>query len=195
MFLAWNIAAAAEVRGAGHESAVTDFQYLMLLPFCNVFTSSDKLQLRWARVITQSSTEIIAKIIEGQQLKRDLEEVAAYWRQRPDEVNKYGALVLGNTPPTECRRLSGLWDDLNPGWRNYQSMGLHPATRRHQQAEGSMEKMLGRRILERIERAQRIPDREQTASQGNAEMAIRRSMRGTKAGIPLIPAASRVQKR
>lgn len=61
-----------------------DLEYLYYLPFCNVFTSNDKIHKQLAPMLIRENQ----KFIVGDELKRDLKNIIEYLEKEGDEAKK-----------------------------------------------------------------------------------------------------------
>lgn len=93
-----------------------DMAYLYYLPFCHVFTSSDKLHRRCAPLFLRNDQIFIW----GPDLKKDLREINNYYNNYPESEKERGIFYLAPTPPFDKDFLiSKLWDRYCPGWRSH----------------------------------------------------------------------------
>jgi hypothetical protein len=93
-----------------------DMAYLFYLPFCNVFTSFDRLHAAIAPLFMDEDQAFVA----GQELKGDLAKLDAHYRTLPEDVRATGAMQYAAYPPLEGDFLtSRLYDQFEPGWREH----------------------------------------------------------------------------
>jgi hypothetical protein len=95
-----------------------DFSYLYYLPFCNVFTSGDKLHISIAPLFLGKHQEFI----RAADLKADLGNLDKYYSSLPSAILNRGVLTFAKYPPVDQPCLvSRLWDKYLPLWRKHQS--------------------------------------------------------------------------
>jgi hypothetical protein len=95
-------------------ATVMDISYLFYLPFCMVFTSSDRLHERCVPLFLRDDQEFIS----GKDLKPDLSRIVKYFDAAPEVEKEKGLYVLAEKPPTEGDFLiARLWDRYLPNWR------------------------------------------------------------------------------
>jgi hypothetical protein len=93
-------------------SNAADIAYLYYLPFCMVFTSSDKLHAKTAPLFLRPGQEYVP----GADLKADLKRLDAYLSAQPQEVLDRGLMYV--EPPTDGHFLTTrLWMKFLPGFR------------------------------------------------------------------------------
>ena len=93
-----------------------DMAYLYYLPFCEVFTSNDKLHAEIAPLFMTDKQVFVS----GDDLKTDMRKLDAHFSQLPAEVLEQGLLSFAAYPPLEGQFLtSALWDRFHPGWREH----------------------------------------------------------------------------
>ena len=95
-------------------SNVVDMAYLFYLPFCSIFTSSDKLHKRCAPLFMRSDQEFVW----GPDLKRGLAQLDTHYAGLPEETKKTGIMAFAARPPKEDGFLvADLWDQHCGDWR------------------------------------------------------------------------------
>jgi hypothetical protein len=105
---------AADLISRERASHKIDFAYLYYLPFCNVFTSTDKLHVNIAPLFMTSDQTFVA----GPDLKHDLGKLDAHYGALPEEVRNTGTISFAKTPPDDSGLLTTrLWDKHLPNWR------------------------------------------------------------------------------
>ncbi|MEI9475231.1 MAG: hypothetical protein WCO26_01455 [Deltaproteobacteria bacterium] len=107
----FQIARAAELISQ-KPSAIMDISYLFYLPFCMVFTSSDKLHKRCAPLFLRSDQEFIA----GKDLRLDLSRIVEHFNAFPEGEKEKGLYAIATRPPDEAPLTSRLWDRFLPNW-------------------------------------------------------------------------------
>lgn len=92
-----------------------DMAYLYYLPFCKIFTSSDKLHIAVAPIFMQSDQTFIS----GSELKADFTKLDAHYDLLPDEVKQRGSVVFAPCPPDDLSFLTTqMWDKyMSKTWR------------------------------------------------------------------------------
>jgi hypothetical protein len=78
-----------------------DIAYLYYLPFCTLFTSSDKLHRQCAPLFMRSNQEFVW----GLDLKADLRTLNAHFSALPVEVKQQGIYKFANRLPIESQGL------------------------------------------------------------------------------------------
>ena len=98
-----------------------DIAYLCYLPFCMIFTSSDKLHRRCAPLFLRKDQEFIW----GADLKEGLKKIDQHFDQLPDFEKEKGLNVIAPHPPKEGDFLvSRLWDRHLRPWRSHPDIPL-----------------------------------------------------------------------
>jgi len=92
-----------------------DLAYLYYLPFCMIFTSSDRFHRHCAPLFLRDDQEFVW----GIDLKQDLKKINAYYDKLPESEKEKGLYAIAPDPPRDedfliCR----LWDQFLPGWRS-----------------------------------------------------------------------------
>jgi hypothetical protein len=94
-----------------------DLAYLYYLPFCAVFTSSDKFH---AAIVPHFLNEERQVFISGDELKADLSALAEHYDALPAEERAKGAMTYAAYPPRSGNFLTcRLFDRFEPGWRDF----------------------------------------------------------------------------
>jgi hypothetical protein len=115
------LAIAADLISRARPSNKVDLAYLYYLPFCMVFTSSDKLHTRTAPLFLKSDQTFV----EGAELKTDLGKLDSHYSSFPEEVRNRGILEFAHYPPQDTSFLvTRLWDKYLPAWRKHQAQPL-----------------------------------------------------------------------
>lgn len=93
-----------------------DIAYLYYLPFCNIFTSSDKIHINLAPIFMRPDQIFIS----GSELKADFAKLDAHYNLLPDEVKERGSVVFAHCPPDDVSFLTTrLWDKyMATTWRS-----------------------------------------------------------------------------
>jgi len=87
-----------------------DIAYLYYLPFTMMFISNDKLHRRVAPLFLREDQMFVG----GDELKRDLGALDAYFWSRPEEERRQGLFRLAGYPPDEDRYLTTrIWQQFN----------------------------------------------------------------------------------
>jgi hypothetical protein len=94
---------------------MVDLAYLYYMPFCMVFTSSDKLHERIVPVFLRDDQSFV----RGTDLKADLHKLDEHFSALPQEVKDRGLYHFAARPPLDISFLvTRLWDrHLRPIWR------------------------------------------------------------------------------
>ncbi len=92
-----------------------DIAYLYYLPFCKIFTSSDKLHITLAPIFMEPDQTFIS----GSDLKADFAKLDALYDLLPDEVKNRGSVVFAPCPPDDVSFLTTqMWDKyMAKEWR------------------------------------------------------------------------------
>jgi hypothetical protein len=92
-----------------------DISYLKYLPFCNVFTSGDRLHKRCAPLFLREDQQFLW----GPDLKQELQKIDEYYSQLPEEEKEKGLFAIAPNPPEDDSFLvTRLWDLYLPRWRS-----------------------------------------------------------------------------
>lgn len=93
---------------------IIDLQYLYYLPFCQVFTSGDKLHRDLAPLFMRPKQ----RFLWAPHLKGALAEFVAYYAQHEEELRKRGSMSFARYPPLELQTvIHEVYDALRPRWR------------------------------------------------------------------------------
>lgn len=119
VLLFFNLGLAADIIGRGRASHTIDVAYLFYLPFCNVFSSNDKLH---AQVVPHFLRDN-QMFIPGADLKADLAELDAHYSALPPEVKERGVMSFAHYPPPDDSFLvARIWNRfMAPGWQKRSS--------------------------------------------------------------------------
>jgi hypothetical protein len=114
----------ADLIGRGRASHKIDVAYLYYLPFCDVFTSNDRLHKLLAPIFLRPNQTFVF----GEELKNDLKELDEYYSSLPPEDIDKGVYYFASTPPHDTKYLTTrLWDlHQPPGWREVQGTAPLP---------------------------------------------------------------------
>lgn len=162
------LAIAADIIGRGRPSHKIDLAYLYYLPFCNVFTSRDKLHADIAPFFMRDDQTFV----NGKDLKDDLAKLDAHYSAFSEEEKARGVVGFAHYPPKEGDFLTAqLWDKyMSPKWRE-REMNLRP------QPDSEIAKHV-REEMQRMEEAPAI--QAHTPSDKADSMVLRRMVRGHK---------------
>jgi hypothetical protein len=116
--LFYNLAVAADlisrVRPKGKADNKVDIAYVYYLPFCIVFTSSDRLHERIVPLFLRADQSFV----KGRDLKDGLRKIDEYYSAFPEEVRGSGFHKFAGYPPNDSSFLvTQLWDKHLPDWR------------------------------------------------------------------------------
>jgi len=130
--LFFQIALASQNISSERASNRVDIAYLLYLPFCMVFVSSDRLHRRCAPLFLRSDQEFVW----GPTLKKDLSKLNEHYAKLPDSVKEKGIHAFAGAPPEDGEFLvARLWDRYMRRWRGRQKEAAeHPPSpeRTHQ---------------------------------------------------------------
>jgi hypothetical protein len=100
------------------QTHMVDIAYLYYLPFCNIFTSNDKLHVELAPIFMRKDQQFII----GTELKEDFANLDKHYDALPDEVKNTGTIVFAPCPPDDVSFLTTrLWDSyMAKTWRKLQ---------------------------------------------------------------------------
>ena len=127
---------------------IVDLQYLYYLPFCQVFTSGDKLHRDLAPLFMRPKQQFLW----AQDLKKALAEFVAYYAQHKEELRRRGSMNFARYPPLELQTvIHDVYDALRPRWREEALVPEKPIT--PEENERIMAKI--RPMMEAFERAQK----------------------------------------
>lgn len=99
--LFFRLALGASLIGSGRPSHKVDMAYLFYLPFCTLFTSSDRLHRQCAPLFLRPDQEFVW----GEDLKADLRDLNAHFSALPDDVKERGVFKFANRLPVESQGL------------------------------------------------------------------------------------------
>jgi len=101
-------------RPAGKADNKVDIAYLYYLPFCHIFTSSDKLHARVVPHFLRSDQTFIP----GHELKAELRRLDDRYFLVAEDLKARGLTAFAPNPPTEDTFLvTRMWDLYLPKWR------------------------------------------------------------------------------
>lgn len=127
---------------------IVDLQYLYYLPFCQVFTSGDKIHRDLAPLFMRPKQQFIW----APDLKKALGEFVAYYAQHEEELRKRGSMSFARYPPLDLQTvIHDVYDVLRPRWREEALVPEKPIT--PEENARIMAKI--RPMMEAFERAQR----------------------------------------
>jgi hypothetical protein len=95
--LFFHIAIGAGLIASTRPSHKVDMAYLFYLPFCQVFTSCDRLHRQCAPLFLREDQEFIW----GSDLKADLKDLNSYYQTLPEEVKSQGIYKFAKGLPDE----------------------------------------------------------------------------------------------
>lgn len=105
--LFFQIALKSSLISVERNSNLVDIAYLFYLPFCNVFTSSDRLHKRCAKLFLREDQDFVW----GQDLKTDLAEINVSFSKLPNDEKERGLTHFAKYPPSDGGSLtSRLWN-------------------------------------------------------------------------------------
>ena len=108
------LAIGSDLISSERPSHKVDLAYLYYWPFCNVFSSNDKLHAELAPFFLNDS-QIFLK---GSDLKADLSKLNEYYLNLPEDVKQSGVFAFASHPPFDGDFfVSKLWDKYLPQWR------------------------------------------------------------------------------
>ena len=112
--LFFQIALGAHLISDERASNRVDIGYLFYLPFCMIFTSSDKLHRRCASFFLRADQDFVW----GMDLKAELHRINEHFLAYPEVERERGALHLARQPIGDDDSLIvSLWDRHAPNWR------------------------------------------------------------------------------
>ncbi len=110
----FQLSLAARLISSSRPSNRVDIGYLYYLPFCMVFVSSDKLHRTCAPLFLRDDQDFVW----GEDLKKDLQSINAYYQSLPEATKELGLTAFANSPPKDGDFLvTKLWDRHLPTWR------------------------------------------------------------------------------
>lgn len=108
------IATAAQLFSMKKITNRIDLAYLYYLPFCMVFTSSDRFHQRCAPLFLRSDQQFVW----GLDLKAALKDLHEYYQKLPDVEKEKGLSAIASQPPlSKSNLVIDLWDRFLPKWR------------------------------------------------------------------------------
>lgn len=93
-----------------------DMAYLYYLPFCQIFTSADKLHIKVAPLFCEQGQIFVP----GNEMKQACKEMDEYYSQFQDEIEERGLISFVGYPPyTLDNAITKAWDEFCvPSWRD-----------------------------------------------------------------------------
>jgi hypothetical protein len=114
---------AADLISRERPSNQIDLIYVYYLPFCQVFTSSDKLHERVVPLFLRQDQTFV----KGQELKADLHKLDEYYSALSEEVKASGLHRFADYPPEDTAFLvTQLWDAHRLGLRQAELLAQLP---------------------------------------------------------------------
>jgi hypothetical protein len=108
------ISMASHLIARERPSNMIDIAYLYYLPFCQAFTSNDRLHARTAPLFCEQGQTIV----NGKDLKAALQEINLFYLRHEEEIEKVGIMRFAPVPPPHLDNVvTQLWDTFMPGWR------------------------------------------------------------------------------
>lgn len=176
--LFFQIALAANLISTDRPSNRVDISYLFYLPFCDVFTSTDRLHKKCAPLFLRNDQDFVW----GDDLKANLRHTNSYWKAALTEAEREAGLTTIPHVPVEHEGsiITQLWDRHSPGWRN-----------RLKQAEPRMSPEMEERFLEEMKAMHEAPsvelDPEECVSMNFPHATVERSVRARKGSWWQVP--------
>src|SRR6185312_11944546 len=117
-------ALAANLISADRPSNRVDIGYLFYLPFCDVFTSSDRLHEKCAPLFLREDQDFAW----GEDLKATLTETNAHFLSTSSAVEREAGLSSFPHVPVDSpvSVIVRLWDRHSPGWRDRVQAATEP---------------------------------------------------------------------
>jgi len=142
--LFFQIALAASLISSDRPSNRVDISYLFYLPFCDVFTSTDRLHQKCAPLFLREHQDFVW----GDDLKADLRHINAHWLDTLTEEQREAGLNTVPHIPVEHEGsvIVRLWDRHSPGWRN-----------RLKRAEPKMSPEMEKQLIEQVKAIREAP--------------------------------------
>lgn len=93
-----------------------DMAYFYYLPFCSIFTSSDKIHITLSSIFMRPDQTFVS----GSDLKVDFAKLDTYYDALPEEVKNRGSMIFAPCPPDDTSFLTTrLWDKyMSKTWRS-----------------------------------------------------------------------------
>lgn len=112
--LFFQVALASQNISSERSSNRVDIAYLLYLPFCMIFVSSDRLHRRCAPLFLRPDQEFVW----GPTLKEDLSALNDYYAKLPESTKCKGIFVFADAPPEDGDFfVARLWDRHVGEWR------------------------------------------------------------------------------
>ena len=166
----FQVALASDLISKEHASNRLDIAYLLYLPFCMMFVSSDRLHQRAAPLFLRPDQEFVW----GPDLKTSLGELNEYYLGLPEGTKQEGLYSFADSPPRIGNKVVyNLWDRLLPRWQKPDAQSQPESDQRGPTAEQI--KALG--DAPAIEMIQKGPDWE---SGELDQVVIKRSVKSRK---------------
>jgi len=130
--LFFKIGLGADLISRERATNVVDLAYLYYLPFCQVFTSKDKLHRRMVPPFLRAEQEFVW----AEDLKADLNRIDAYFWAFPDEEKLRGVISLADRPP-DGSLVASIWERISG-----RAFETRPSPRRHRSMDPAAERAL-----------------------------------------------------
>jgi len=116
--LLYYLAVAANIISRSKKSNRADFAYVYYLPFCMVFTSSDKLHAEIVPLFLRTNQTFV----KGADFKDGLARLDQHYSALSEETKQRGAFSFAKYPPTVGSFLvTDLWDTHLSRWRKHET--------------------------------------------------------------------------
>jgi len=113
LVLVFRYAVALGVLGQRPTNTI-DLEYLLYLPFCRVFSSTDDLHRSLAPLFMAPTQ----RFVDGDTLKAGLAELARYYCDHEEELRRQGSMRFAEYPPLSLATcVHELYDHFDPQWR------------------------------------------------------------------------------
>ena len=123
--LFFQIAIASNLISRDRPSNRMDIAYFFYLPFCKIFTSTDKLHRKCAKVLLHSTQ----CFVWGNDLKSDLANLNRHYFSYPDRIREQGIMSFATRPPADIESMvAQLWDQFCPRWRDLSQVKTDSST-------------------------------------------------------------------
>lgn len=156
-----------------------DLSYLYYLPFCNVFTSKDRLHKRIAPLFMENGQSFVW----GTNIKDALNLVDQEFMKLPEDIKKRGVFSFASYPPDNIEtEVSKMWDKYCSAWRKHK---YEKGT--NQPSDLPQDEELIERLNNLEKNSQKVPDSFRQPDEEPYHMVFKRKVRGRKGKWAIFP--------
>ena len=109
----FRLAVSLDLESHERASHSADIAYLFYLPFCMMFTSSDKLHARTVPLFLRRDQQFVL----GSEMKADLRRLDEHFSAQPPEILERGVMYFEPPYEDDSYLATRLWKQFLPGWQ------------------------------------------------------------------------------